>query len=62
MDRAAPVSPCINVCTLDASGHCQGCYRTINEIASWRSFSADEQWRILKQLPERVLSRAPKPE
>ena len=29
-------SPCINVCRMDArSGLCDGCYRTIDEIAAW---------------------------
>jgi uncharacterized protein len=33
----APVpSPCINVCRMDAStGLCEGCLRTIDEIAGW---------------------------
>jgi len=33
----APVpSPCINVCRMDAaSGLCEGCLRTIDEIAAW---------------------------
>ncbi len=29
-------SPCINVCNMDAAtGFCQGCYRTIEEIQGW---------------------------
>ena len=29
-------SPCINVCRMDAaSGLCEGCLRTIDEIAAW---------------------------
>jgi predicted Fe-S protein YdhL (DUF1289 family) len=29
-------SPCINVCQMDqASGLCQGCFRTLDEIALW---------------------------
>jgi hypothetical protein len=57
-----PKSPCINVCVLDADGYCAGCYRTIGEIASWRSFSAAEQWAVLRQLPERVAAVAAQPE
>ncbi|MPW19517.1 DUF1289 domain-containing protein [Paraburkholderia sp. CNPSo 3157] len=36
----APVpSPCINVCRMDpANGLCEGCLRTIDEIANWSSF------------------------
>jgi uncharacterized protein len=63
MGEQPPVSPCINVCALDASGYCSGCYRTIGEIADWRSLSASEQWGVLKQLPERIatLDRAAPP-
>jgi uncharacterized protein len=33
----APVaSPCINVCRMDAgTGWCEGCLRTLDEIAAW---------------------------
>jgi len=39
----APVaSPCINVCRMDAStGWCEGCLRTIDEIANWSTFDND---------------------
>ena len=29
-------SPCIGVCAMDeATGFCQGCYRTLDEIKQW---------------------------
>ena len=29
-------SPCIGVCAMDeATGFCQGCYRTLHEIQQW---------------------------
>jgi uncharacterized protein len=33
----APVpSPCVNVCRMDAAtGWCEGCLRTLDEIAAW---------------------------
>jgi predicted Fe-S protein YdhL (DUF1289 family) len=39
-DAVAPVpSPCINVCRMDeASGWCEGCLRTIDEIACWSTY------------------------
>ena len=41
-DGAAVPSPCINVCKMDAStGWCEGCLRTIDEIAGWSSFDDD---------------------
>ena len=41
-DGAAVPSPCINVCKMDAStGWCEGCLRSIDEIAGWSSFDND---------------------
>jgi|GEM_PF-1220430 len=38
-------SPCINVCVMNAaSGLCDGCLRTLDEIAAW-SCASDEQKR-----------------
>ncbi len=35
-------SPCINVCRMhEASGLCEGCLRTIDEIASWSALDDD---------------------
>jgi uncharacterized protein len=54
--RAAPtgpISPCINICALDAQGYCTGCLRTGDEIARWTSMSAEEQWRLLAELEQR---------
>ncbi|MCP3722333.1 DUF1289 domain-containing protein [Paraburkholderia sp. CNPSo 3272] len=39
---APPPSPCINICRMDArSGLCEGCLRTIDEIANWSTFDDD---------------------
>lgn len=47
-------SPCINICKLDEkSGLCQGCFRTRNEIASWRGASNDGRLRILAAVERR---------
>ena len=37
-------SPCISVCQMDeAAGWCQGCFRTLEEIAHWsRAADADK--------------------
>ena len=46
---ATPVpSPCITVCRMDArTGWCEGCLRTIDEIAAWSAMDDDEQARRL---------------
>jgi predicted Fe-S protein YdhL (DUF1289 family) len=37
-------SPCIGICLLDEGTKlCEGCYRTIEEIAGWGAMSADER-------------------
>ena len=47
-------SPCVSICELDASGHtCMGCFRTLDEIAAWRTLDAAEKRRILAELPAR---------
>jgi predicted Fe-S protein YdhL (DUF1289 family) len=53
---ASPVpSPCRNVCRMDAaSGFCEGCLRTIEEIAGWSAAGDDDKRRIWAQLPQRA--------
>lgn len=47
-------SPCINVCTLDATGtQCLGCFRTLDEIATWGSMPETEKARVMSMLPAR---------
>ncbi|HUE11883.1 MAG TPA: DUF1289 domain-containing protein, partial [Steroidobacteraceae bacterium] len=47
MSEVPPASPCVNICALDAYGYCVGCYRTIEEIASWGSLTAAQQRAVL---------------
>ncbi|MCC8401834.1 DUF1289 domain-containing protein [Paraburkholderia sp. MMS20-SJTN17] len=38
-DDGCVPSPCISVCRMDATtGWCEGCLRTIDEIAGWSTF------------------------
>ena len=47
-------SPCIRVCTLDATGElCLGCFRTLGEIGAWASLSDAERFNVLDRLPAR---------
>lgn len=47
-------SPCINVCQInEASGYCQGCYRTLDEIAEWWDMSPEQQRALLADLEKR---------
>lgn len=50
----AVASPCINVCQISAeTGFCQGCYRTLDEIAGWWDMVPDEQRQLLAELEKR---------
>lgn len=53
MTVAGPISPCINICTLDESDICRGCFRSRAEIAGWTSMDAAEQWRVVARAEER---------
>ena len=50
----APVpSPCISVCRMNAaSGLCEGCLRTLDEIAAWSTLGEEakrEVWLLIDQ-------------
>jgi predicted Fe-S protein YdhL (DUF1289 family) len=47
-------SPCVNVCCMNEStGFCDGCFRTIDEIAGWSQFNAADKRAVLAALPAR---------
>lgn len=55
----AVLSPCIGVCSLDASGHCEGCHRSVAEIARWSQMGDDERLHLMEVvLPRREALRA----
>jgi predicted Fe-S protein YdhL (DUF1289 family) len=51
----APIrTPCIKVCIVDGeSGLCLGCYRTLQEVAAWASFSEATREQLMAELPAR---------
>lgn len=55
--RAA--SPCIGVCRMDArTGWCEGCFRTIDEIAAWGLLDDAERGDVWDQLDGRRAAAA----
>lgn len=52
-DSGEVPSPCISVCQIDsASGRCEGCYRTLEEIAGWSAAGPQRKravWRAIAQ-------------
>jgi len=48
-------SPCISVCRMDAAtGLCEGCYRTLDEIAQWSGASEEDKLAIWNELLRRA--------
>jgi uncharacterized protein len=53
-DSTGVASPCINVCRMDAAtGWCEGCLRTIDEIVAWGSMPDDDKRVVWQQLEQR---------
>lgn len=48
-------SPCIRVCVVHPEARiCTGCFRTIDEIASWSKMSPAARAEIMETLPDRA--------
>ncbi len=57
LDDGVP-SPCINVCRMSpVTGYCEGCQRTIGEIAGWSEYSDRQKRAVLARLPARQTPR-----
>ncbi len=55
MTYRRPSSPCVKICVIDAaSGPCEGCGRTMPEIAGWLRLSEPERQGVMRKLPERM--------
>lgn len=56
MDAEGSVpSPCISVCRMDAAtGWCEGCLRTLDEIAAWGSASDADKRGVWQELVKRA--------
>jgi len=47
-------SPCVEICQLDpVSGMCLGCFRTMDEIATWIELSDIEKQNVLLNASKR---------
>ncbi len=50
----AVASPCNSVCTINAaSGLCEGCFRTLDEIAGWSVMDDDARRSVLAAIGDR---------
>jgi uncharacterized protein len=47
-------SPCVKVCVINPdNGYCEGCARTIKEIAQWSRYTAQDRSRVMIELEDR---------
>ena len=47
-------SPCVLVCLYDKGlDACRGCYRTLDEIAHWSIYTADERRAVIARVAAR---------
>lgn len=52
-------TPCIKHCVIDrGTGLCEGCGRTLAEIAGWGGMSEAERLAVMAVLPERLAATA----
>jgi len=55
-------SPCISVCRMSSDGsHCEGCFRTLDEIRLWSRADASLRRSIWQQLMARAGIVVPTP-
>ncbi len=48
-------SPCVKLCVVHPEERlCVGCFRTIEEIATWSRMTSEERRAIMADLPERA--------
>lgn len=53
-------SPCLSVCRMAAdTALCQGCFRTIAEIAAWSRMTDDEKRVVWARIEQRLVETAP---
>lgn len=47
-------SPCTSVCRMNAgNGWCEGCFRTLDEIAEWSGMDEAAKRQVLQQITQR---------
>jgi predicted Fe-S protein YdhL (DUF1289 family) len=57
-DVADVPSPCISVCRMDAAGRlCEGCLRTLDEIAAWSTLSTAEKRVVWARIAQRAAGK-----
>jgi len=53
-DPETVISPCISVCRMNDSGLCEGCFRTLEEIAAWSGLDGSQRLAVWARIEERA--------
>jgi predicted Fe-S protein YdhL (DUF1289 family) len=57
--RDMPPSPCISICRMsDHTSYCEGCWRSLDEIAGWAQRSAEGKRAVWQLIGERLAAHA----
>jgi predicted Fe-S protein YdhL (DUF1289 family) len=53
-------SPCVSVCRMDPMSElCEGCFRTLDEIADWSRMADEGKRAVWRAIAERVATATP---
>jgi len=55
VDNTEVLSPCISECRLDDESICQGCYRSVDDIVSWRTLDNADRLKAVDAAKQRRL-------
>lgn len=59
-DDGAVPSPCVSVCRMDAiTGLCEGCLRSLDEIAAWSTLGDEGKRAVWRQVEQRARESSP---
>lgn len=56
-DPETVISPCLSVCRMDEAGLCEGCFRTLDEIAAWSGLDGAQRLAVWERIEERAATR-----
>jgi uncharacterized protein len=51
-------SPCLSVCRVDsATEYCEGCFRTLDEIAAWSRMGDEDKRKVWQLIGHRIANK-----
>lgn len=56
-DPETVISPCLSICRMDPAGLCEGCFRTLDEIAAWSGLDGAQRLAIWERIEQRAAAQ-----